>query len=117
MASETNTEREQKNLCQRVGSEYVPAHPHLKIGLAIESLDRSPIYGVRHKPEGDTTGWYIWAGPMSEDPAFFKPVHTTHLESLCPRAQKYLGLAPGYKFIIDRAGYEDVWYEPSHASA
>lgn len=24
----------------------------------------------------------------------------------------YLALAPGYRFIIDDEGYEDIWHEP-----
>lgn len=106
-----SSEFDQKKVCQRVGSEFVPALPNFKVGLATASLEKSPIYGVRIVPDGDATGWYIWAGPHSSDPNFFEPVHTTHVERLCPLATKYLGLAPGFKFIVDAAGYEDVWFE------
>ena len=54
-----------------------------------------PVNGLRHWPEGDTSGWYIWAGEYSEDPDFFKPLHIEHLMEWCPWVEKYLGLAPG----------------------
>ncbi|WP_455685330.1 immunity protein Imm33 domain-containing protein [Variovorax paradoxus] len=39
-------------------------------------------------------------------------MHVEHISEILPIAQKYLALAPGFKFIIDENGYEDVWYEP-----
>jgi hypothetical protein len=104
-------EREQRALCQRVKSEFFPSDEDKKVGLAIDTINQSPIYGARVAPTAETTGWYIWAGPHSEDSEFYQPVHASHLKELCPLILKYLGLAPGYKFIIDRNGYEDVWFE------
>jgi hypothetical protein len=73
---------------------------------------------VAHKwitapPAGDTTGWYIWAGDhLSDDPTFFVPLHVEHLDEWAPQVLKFLGLAPGWRFLV--AGeYEDVWYDPN----
>jgi hypothetical protein len=41
---------------------------------------------------------------------FFLPLHVTHLESRCPEIIKYLGLAPGWRFLV-APDYEDVWYD------
>ena len=41
-----------------------------------------------------------------------KPMHIYHLLELCPKAIKYLGLAPGWRFLFDNT-YEDVWYDQS----
>jgi hypothetical protein len=72
-----------------------------------------PINGLRHPPEGDTTGWYIWAGEdFSDDPDFFVPLHVKHLNEWCPEIVKYLGLPPGWRFLIAN-DYEDVWEDPS----
>ena len=108
----SQTERVQREICDRVGSSYVRSDENLNVGLALSTLDQNPIYGVRLSPAAGTTGWFIWAGPHSEDPHFYQSVHSVHLKELCPLVVKYLGLAPGYKFIIDRVGYEDVWFEP-----
>lgn len=81
----------------------------MTVGLAINSLDSNPIYGVREPVKGHTTGWYLWAGEYSEDPGFYQPVHVEHLENLLPDVLPYISLEPGFKFIIDRQGYEDVW--------
>ena len=55
---------------------------------------------------------YIWAGEhMSTEDDFFKPLHVDHLGEWGPQVLKYLGLSPGWRFLI--AGeYEDVWFDP-----
>jgi hypothetical protein len=53
----------QRETCARLRLDYLPCEPNLKIGIARNVREGVlPIHGVRHKPEGDTTGWYIWAG-------------------------------------------------------
>ena len=49
---------------------------------------------------------------MSRDDDFFEPVHVHHLEAVCPMVLPYLGLPPGWRFLIDGRGYEDVWPDP-----
>jgi hypothetical protein len=72
-----------------------------------------PVNGLRHPPKGDTTGWYLWGGAdITDDPDFFKPLHVEHLSDWCPEALKYLGLPPGWRFLI-AGDYEDVWYDAS----
>jgi hypothetical protein len=72
-----------------------------------------PLNGLRHPPEGDTCGWYIWAGEdLSQDPGFFSPLHVAHLSEWCPAVLPYMSLAPGWRFVI-APGYEDVWFDPS----
>jgi hypothetical protein len=49
-----------------------------------------PLNGLRHAPEGDTCGWYIWAGEeLSDDSAFFEPLHVEHLPAVCPEVLPY----------------------------
>lgn len=67
--------------------------------------------GLRHRPEKDTTGWYIWFGEQfSKATDFFAPVHTSHICEEYPEAAKLLGLPPGYRFLI-ADDYLDVWYD------
>lgn len=69
--------------------------------------------GLRHPPQGDTVGWYIWAGEeLSQEPDFFQPRHVEHLNEWCPAVISYLGLAPGWRFLLAN-DYEDVWYDES----
>lgn len=74
-----------------------------------------PINGLRLVPKGDTTGWYLWAGQkLPFDPDFFVPLHLEHLDDWRPGLTRYLGLAPGWRFLIDpEAEHEDVWADPS----
>lgn len=86
----------------------------MKVGIASNVKQGiRPVNGLRHPPEGDTTGWYIWAGEeLSDQPDFFNPLHVEHLKQWCPEIQKYLGLPPGWRFLID-GDFVDVWYDES----
>ena len=101
-------------ICRKYGTTYVAAPLHFKVGIAQNVREGElPINGLRHAPAGDTTGWYIWAGNvLSDAPDFFLPLHVEHLEEWCPDAIRFLGLLPGYRFLI-AGDYEDVWYDAS----
>ena len=109
---------EQKKTCLRFGAGYLTCDDHLKVGIS-STFDPNelPINGLRHSPEGDTTGWYIWSGEtFSYDPDFFVPLHSIHLRKRCPEVLRYLGLAPGWRFLI-APGQEDVWFDPNLLSS
>jgi hypothetical protein len=102
----------QKEICRKYGAPYVRSPPGLKIGIT-RSVWRGaePINGLRHAPEGDTTGWYIWAGTeWSNDPDFFEPVHVNHLIDSEFDFVRFLGLGPGWRFLA-QGDYEDVWFD------
>ncbi|MBX4907030.1 MULTISPECIES: hypothetical protein [Rhizobium] len=101
----------QKEICDRYGSPLVAPLPHQIVGIArnVKSGFR-PINGLRHPVVGNTTGWYIWAGEYSFADDFFSPLHISHLADWAPIVEQYLGLAPGWRFLID-GDYEDVWFD------
>lgn len=103
----------QKKLCEKYESPYLEFALHLKIGISLNVKDGiSPINGLRISPEGDTTGWYIWAGEeLSQEDDFFVPLHVEHIENWNPHVLKYLGLAVGWRFLISK-DFEDVWFDP-----
>jgi len=94
----------------KVGSDWRPVNPKHKIGIA-GNLNDEPIHGLRHAPEKGTTGWYIWTGEYSTAEDFFKPMHAGHLLQRRPDIIKYLGLQPGFRFLTDRKGHEDIWQD------
>jgi len=105
---------EQKLLCEKYGALYWEVIENLKVGIAYNVKDKAmfPINGMRHDPEGDTNGWYIWAGEeFSDDPNFFVPLHVEHLKEWRPEILKYLALPPGFRFLIGEDNYEDVWFD------
>jgi hypothetical protein len=108
---DSEVKNEQEEICKKYKSRISHPNIHGKIGIALESLGTMPITGVRKIQENGTEGWYIWGGEYSDDPDFFKPVHLLHIEEIAPGLIKYLSLSPGFKFIIDNTGYEDVWYD------
>jgi hypothetical protein len=93
---------------------WVEAPDYLKVGLARNvRAGGQPLNGLRHPPEGDTTGWYIWAGKeLSRAPDFFEAVHVLHLTEVCPSILRFVGLPPGWRFLTD-GEYVDVWEDPS----
>jgi hypothetical protein len=104
---------EQLATCAKYAQECLPTESESKLGFAQQTQGLLPINGLRHPPQGDTNGWYIWRGEeLSEDPDFFAPLHAHHLLEYCPEALKFLALPPGYRFLI--AGeYVDVWFDES----
>ena len=108
------TEDLQKEVCKKYGAGFQPSPSALKLGISLNVREGAvPINGLRHPPEGGTTGWYIYAGEeVPDDPHFFKPLHIEHLYDSCPRIKKYLGLSPGWRFLI-AGDYEDVWFDES----
>ncbi len=102
----------QKELCVQYGAEYTASPDNSKLGISLNVRDGiEPINGLRHPSEGDTTGWYIWAGEeLDSSDDFFQPLHVAHLSEWCPQVQKYLGLSPGWRFLI-AGDYEDVWFD------
>ncbi|HEY6257092.1 MAG TPA: hypothetical protein VIY51_15010 [Xanthobacteraceae bacterium] len=100
--------------CAKFGASYLALDGRLKIGIS-KTFDPTqfPLNGLRHPPQGDTTGWYIWSGEeLSEDPGFFVPLHAFHLNDRFSEIIKYLGLGPGWRFLV-APGQEEVWFDPS----
>jgi hypothetical protein len=55
------------------------------------------------------TGWWIWSTEtFSEADDFFVPLCARDLQERCPEILKYVGLAPGWRFLI-APGYESLY--------
>ncbi len=105
---------DQIRLCKEYDVEYIPCEPESMVGISKDTASNNiPINGLRHLPQGDSSGWYLWSGEyLSNADDFFLPLHARHLTERCPEVIRFLGLAPGYRFLI--AGeYVDVWYDKS----
>ncbi|GAA4277923.1 immunity protein Imm33 domain-containing protein [Aquimarina mytili] len=108
---------EQKATCVKYDANYVEADWEMFIGLG-RGFDpkQNPINGLRHPIHDQTTGWYIWSGEDFDksDDTFFEPVHLHHLIETYPDIIKFLGLEPGWRFLVaDNASYVDVWEDLS----
>ena len=102
---------EQKLLCYKYKVPWTETGFGLFIGLSDDVFNGfNPVNGLRQPQCDKTAGWYIWAGEeFSQAEDFFKPYHASHLLEMRPSIIKYLGLPPGFRFLIDDNGYEDVW--------
>ena len=106
-------ETSQKEFCLEQNAEFMASPFDSKLGYATSTKGRLPINGLRHPPEGDSCGWYIWCGEDFLDAEdFFSPLHTKHIYEDHPELTRLLGLAPGYRFVIAEE-YLDVWYDPA----
>ncbi len=104
--------KREQSICEWAEAEPLKPEAGTKLGIALSTLGKEPINGLRHSPENGTNGWFIWCGEeMSQAEDFFSPLHVEHIAEYLPQVQEYLNLPPGYRFLIDGNNYEDVWYE------
>jgi len=104
--------RKDLTICEWQGVEACPPERASKLGIALGTLGKESINGLRHIPEKGTNGWYLWCGTEmpTEDDAF-SPLHVEHIENYLPQVKEYLVLPAGYRFLIDGNNYEDVWFD------
>lgn len=100
------------DVCRADGAEPCPPAPSDKLGLAKAARSERPVHGLRVPPGSGLSGWYLWAGEMSQADDFFEPSHVAHVGEICPLAVPFLDLPPGWRFLTDGA-YVDVWYDAS----
>ncbi len=105
---------ESQTVCEWAQAPSTPPAPGSTVGIALSTLGKQPINGLRHNAAGTSNGWYIWCGTeFSEAPDFFSPLHIEHMAEYVPQAIEYLDLPPGYRFLIDGSNYEDIWFDKS----
>ena len=101
----------QREICRVWSAEFSPPRPGSRVGIAIQTLGRVPLNGLRVPEQGAVCGWYLWAGDSPTDAEdFYKPLCVEHLPDFCPLAVAFLGLPPGWRFLTD-GEYIDVWYD------
>jgi hypothetical protein len=106
-------EEEQRRTCASLGSDFIASLPDSVCGVG-RGFDSSqhPIHGLRHPPAAQSCGWYLWTGEYRDDDNFFEPMHVTHLIETCPPVLCYLGLAPGWRFLL-APDHTDIWCDQS----
>lgn len=101
-----------QSACEFAGVEPSVPAPGSKLGIALSTLGRIPIHGMRVPPDRETNGWYIWCGgEPSQADDFYSPLHIEHIGKYLPSVTEYLNLPPGFRFLIDGENYEDVWFD------
>lgn len=90
-----------------------PTNPAAKVGISVAALAGEwPLHGLRHLPNETTTGWYLWARDLEDDPHFFTAVCVEHFEVRLAMLQPLLTLPPGWRFLL-APDHHDVWFDPS----
>ena len=110
-------ELEQRRVCELYKTKFVPCEKESKVGIALATFGATPINGLRHAQAKSTNGWYVWVGKeLSSHADCFDPLHVEHLTDKCPEIPKFLGLPPGYRFLL-AGNYVDVWFDKTLLSA
>lgn len=105
-----NIVKQQKIICKKYHATFYCCDLSLKSGVSLSVKEGAqPIKGLRLMDSHGTNGWYIFAGEYSNDANFYLPLCAIHLKDWAPNVLPYLGLPPGWGFVIDNNGYEDVW--------
>jgi len=103
----------QLNICRKYQSRIIPYAANEMMAIALKSIGKQPIVGVRIYPKSDDTiTWFFYCGEYFDAVDFYQPIHLGCAIKLIPEIEHYLCLDYGYKIIIDKSGYEDVWREP-----
>ena len=104
----------QAQTCVAYGVAFDPPTPGTKVGVALQTLHRLPVHGLRLPPTATTCGWYIFAGDdWSDAEHFYQPMCVEHLADRCAFTLPYLALPPGWRFMVDGLGFVDVWRDDS----
>jgi hypothetical protein len=102
---------QQLDLCKRYGAAFLDTPLSLNVGInRTFDLNILPLNGLRHPPQGGTSGWYFWTGEISSELDFFVPLCGDHLLDRCPVVMRFLGLPPGWRFLL-APNHEDVWFD------
>ncbi|MBJ7484227.1 hypothetical protein [Brevundimonas sp.] len=111
---EMDVEAAQRKICRDYGVVPFLSPAFVKAGVSVGVLaGEIPLNGLRHLPEIGTSGWFVCSGTdFSERPDYFKPWHVRHLIETNSPVLPFLGLPPGWRFLI-APGQEDVWFDPS----
>ena len=89
--SPAQIEEDQRAFSRHQSAAYVDSSPESKLGFALSTKGLTPVNGLRHPPQGDTNGWYLWCGEQYSDaPDFFQPLHTRHVHDEFPEVAKLL---------------------------
>ncbi|WP_374990765.1 immunity protein Imm33 domain-containing protein [Acinetobacter rudis] len=102
---------EQKLLCEEFDSAYIQVKADDEVAIAVQTLNREPIVGIRKRIEtGSKVAWYIYGGELDDsEENLFEIVTITQLLEIFPDVMPYLALEEGFRFMIDQDDYEDVW--------
>ena len=102
----------QRAVCDRHSVAFAPPAAGSMLGYALAAKnDSGPLNGLRHRPEGGTSGWYVWRGEtLSAADDFFQPIHVEHLVEEDPQVLDFLALPPGWRFLVD-GDRVDVWFD------
>ena len=104
-------------ICEKYRARHTSPRYDLKVGINLGG-EAYPINGHR-EPDSpaydELTGWWIWNDERDipqDDPHFFESLHAFHLLESRPAVLPYLGLPPGWRFLI-APNHEDAWYDPT----
>ena len=101
----------QKRICRSFVADYSPLPDDARVGVAMETVDLIPLYGVRLEPQGNMCGWWIHGGEWSDAEDFYSPLCMMHIPRTCKFAVPFLALPVGWRFYTDGKGDFHAWLQ------
>lgn len=101
----------QLETCKRFSAIHFPFKDDDTVYFATATRGLLPVNGERINSENGESGWYIWCGvERKDDESFFEKISLYELSDRAPLVQAFLGLPPGYRFLI-AGGHQKAWYD------
>lgn len=100
----------QLSQCRRLNCVSSPCAPDSIAGVALNTLNLTPLNALRHPGKEGDSGWFVWGGEYSDRADFFSPLHVSHLNELVPALVPFLALPPGWRVLI-APDQSDQWYD------
>ena len=111
---EETLEELQRRVCDAYGAAFTPPSPGSKVGIALQTMNRSPIRAVRVPPTETTCGWFLFAGDeWSDDEDFYQTLCVEHVPDHCEIALPFLALPPGWQFHTDGSEEYGASFDPT----
>jgi len=104
----------QQEVCARNGVVHVAVPQHAHVNVTSKLLEGTHfVYGLRLAPTDDRTGWFFWTEELFPPLPRFSAIQVAEFEERWPEVIKFLGLPPGWRFVVDGYGYEREWEDRS----
>ena len=101
---------DQHRLCELAKTPFEPPSFFSLTSLDDGVVNGRAIRGIRYKPIGAMSGWWLTSDVYDGTNARMRNEHTSHLADICPSIIQFLALPVGYCFYSSRANSQ-YWFD------
>ncbi len=106
----------QQECCEHYSSNYTPTELEQLVVISDGIYEGAvPVEGVRYPSPSHMTGWWLTTDNYNGDVDTLQSVHFRHIVEKRPELAIYMGLKPGYRFLLGGKD-EHVWFDEKVAN-